>query len=172
MIFEYKLESKHFQDFSFASTRELARVNGLNNQLILGALLGLAVATGAVAAAVLSGDHRWFFPFCTGAWFFWLINYAITIYITRRAASLALNPDGLTLGDRQLSIDDTGISMKGALFNEDIAWKAIKSVTVQHLVVVLWTEKISGIFVPRSVFAIPEDEQKFVTFVQSKIKVP
>jgi len=169
MILTYKLEAKHFQDFCTAVNRELSHVNGLKGQLIWGSVVGSIVAVAGLAGSALSGSHMFYWGFFTGAWFFWLVDYVFRLLIGRRRASLMYKDDGLVLGDRQLTVDDSGVHINGDLFSEEVSWKAIKSLSLQHLVTVLWTDRAAGIFVPRSAFATPEEEANFVTFVQSKI---
>ena len=172
MDFTYTLEAKHFVDFSIASTRELAHVNGLKGQIFWGVIVGTCVAVAGAATRFIidADDPMIFWMFVSGAWFFWLINYMTTIYVVRRSSSLAFGKEGLILGSRRLSINDDGLHLNSNLFSQDVRWKAIHSISVQHLVVVLWTETASGIFIPRSTFATSEKEQNFVSFVQSNIR--
>jgi hypothetical protein len=171
MDFTYTLEAKHFHDFNTAATRELAYVNSLKGQLIWGVIVGSCIAVAASAARVLIDVDEPIIlcAFGAGAWFFWLINYITTIFLVRRFASKAFRQNGLMLGARLLSIDDIGLHVKSDSFSQDVYWQAIKSISVQHLVVVLWTDTAAGIFVPRSAFDRSEQEQRFVSIVQTKI---
>jgi hypothetical protein len=167
----YKLEAKHFQDFNLACSREIARVNGVRGQVLWGIVVGSTIAAAGSLAWAMTDDFMAFIMFFAGAWFFWLINYVTSLYVARRAASLAFRVDGLVLGDRGLSLDDEGVHVKSDLFRQDFLWKAIRSVSVQHLVMVLWTEAAAGIFIPRSAFATPDDEQRFVSFAKSRVAI-
>lgn len=171
MDLTYTLEAKHFQDFSMAATRELVNVNGLLRQAFWGLFVGLIVGAAGLAAWMLTDDGIMIFgAFCGGAWFFWFINYITSLFVVRRFYTLAFSQDGLVLGPRQLSIDDNGVHLKSDVFSQDVSWTAIKSISLQHLVVVLWTDRAAGIFVPRSVFANRDQEKSFVSFIQSKLE--
>jgi hypothetical protein len=169
MHIEYKIEPRDYQDYSVACSRKLAGVNGTGRQIAMGVVLWFAIAVIGMIAALITGNSQIAPAVFAGAWLFWLINYLITLYTLRRLASVAFPEEGAILGKRRMSIVDDGLEIKSELHDFAIKFKAIHLITVQHLVLVLWTEPAHGIFVPRAAFATADDEKRFTSIVNSRI---
>jgi hypothetical protein len=170
----YTVEPKHWQDFVFASMRSAANVNSLLGQIVWGIVVGGLVVLAGFFTSML---YEQFFPdhpfssfstFVIGAWFMWFLNYSFAIIANRRMAIRA-NSSGLILGPRRFSVSESGFRSSGELDSAEIDWRAVQSVTIQQLTVVIWVNPGNGYFVPRSAFASPEDEAKFVSIVRSQI---
>ncbi len=73
---------------------------------------------------------------------------------------------GWILGDREITLADEGLVDAGKSAALSVSWPAIEEVSVEKGVIVLWMDAASGIFIPRSAFASPEDETNFVAFAQ------
>lgn len=169
MHLNYKLESKHYDDFCIARSRELLHVNGRQGQRIWELVVGSIIAALGIAAWRITGSEIAYLAFFTGAWTFWLINKITDTVLARRAVTRIFREDGLVLGNRSLSVDDGGVHVASDLLKEEVSWKLIRSVSLQRLVLVLWTDPAAGIIIARSAFTNAKQEQEFISLVQSKI---
>ena len=166
----YETEPRHVQDYLFASTRVAALASGTMGQIKWGVVVGGIVAAATVLIEIIPGQNFDGLSFGIGAWFFWLINYVTTIYVTRRISAQKFKDNGLVLGKRTSAIDHDGFHETGQNYSSTTKWGAFRSITAEPLVLVLWTEAHYGYFVPRSAFQSREEEMRFISVVQEKLK--
>lgn len=78
--------------------------------------------------------------------------------------------NGPTLAPHVVETSDSGIAVRSPFLSATYQWSMFTSVTETKDVVVLWSEPLSGMIVPRSAFSSETDLQTFLTEVRRHIK--
>lgn len=110
-------------------------------------------------------SDSWLFGVMTGTLAYFATTFAAHTFGKRKA----LKPDGVFLGPRNLVADDVKVEISGKHDKTTYAWQALDSVSVDKVIVVLWTDPAAGIVIPRTAFASASDEQAFVKFARARI---
>lgn len=165
----YRTVPADWEELVVTATRRAMGVNGWFRQQLLGFAIGLPIG---LSAGLL---HACFSPewdgksFALGAAIFWLIQYALNTWRLRALSTKAIKSSGTSIGDRELIADQSGVSLRGPICQSTTQWAAFDEITTQARTLVLWTEPADGVIIPRSAFATPAAEKKFVDFVKARI---
>jgi hypothetical protein len=166
----YNLTNAHWQDFIVATARVNAGTNTLFGQLLWGLSVGVLVAGGAILTYATTGNFTDNWAFFVGAWFFWLVNFLIGIWLRKRFGLKLFPKEGTTHGKRNLIMSDEGLVISGEVFKSEYNWSSLHDCTRHHLISVIWMDHISGIMVPRTAFKDSAEEVQFHDFISAKLK--
>ena len=161
----FKVERKHWREFIIAAGRRAGFVGGLIYTIGFTLLAVLATEFFKRCQQCEIDDQSYF----TGTFVTLCIWSAWTYLFHRLFTPKYVKDVGVILGDRKLAVTEQGVEASGLYDKVAYAWEAIEGITSHKAIVIIWTEPASGIFIPRTAFAPPDDELTFKQLVEQRI---
>ena len=98
----------------------------------------------------------------------YLAKLAFDYFLFRYIATMYAAPNGMILGERRLRADDNSIEVEGPHYKTVYSWSAIQGMSAGKSILVLWTDKGSGLIIPKSAFKSTAEFDDFKRNVETK----